>query len=142
MPFAATNPAPYPSGFNAGALGIPGLLIPIAGNPATITNIINGITDGVRGPISAIKQPQNYYWPGAFKVQENDYSGYVMAHVGGEGWRGNFGVRIVDTEENSFVNVVRPDARVRHPATSPRSAFGPLLRQPRPARLLRPRCRA
>ncbi len=36
MPFSATNPVPYPSGFNAGALGIPGLLIPIAGNPSTI----------------------------------------------------------------------------------------------------------
>jgi iron complex outermembrane receptor protein len=27
-----------------------------------------------------------------------------MAHVGGERWRGNFGVRIVDTKENAYVN--------------------------------------
>ena len=54
MPFSATNPQPYPSGFNAGALGIPGLLIPIAGNPSTIVNILNSITDGVHGPLSSI----------------------------------------------------------------------------------------
>lgn len=105
MPFSATNPTPYPSGFNAGALGIPGLLIPIAGNPTTIENILNSIKDGVHGPLSSIVTPQNYYWMGAFKVQENDYGGYVMAHVGGDGWRGNFGVRLVDTQENDYVNV-------------------------------------
>jgi iron complex outermembrane receptor protein len=31
-----------------------------------------------------------------------------MARVGGEGWRGNFGVRIADTQENAFVNVPLP----------------------------------
>jgi len=105
MPFSATNPTSYPSGFNAGALGIPGLLIPIAGDPATITSIVNNITGGVRGPVSAIVQPQNYYWTGAFKVHETDIEGYVMARVGGDRWRGNFGVRLAETEENAFVNV-------------------------------------
>jgi len=104
MPFSATNPVPYPNGFNAGALGIPGLLIPIAGNPNTIANILNAIPGGVRGPLSAIVTPQNYYWNLSFKVQENDYSGYVMSHIEGDGWRGNFGVRLVDTDEQSFVN--------------------------------------
>ncbi len=37
IPFSSVNPTPYPSGFNAGTLGIPGLLIPIAGDPQTIT---------------------------------------------------------------------------------------------------------
>ena len=45
---------------------------------------------------------------GAFKVTEKDWAGYVMARVGGEGWRGNVGVRIVRTEENAFVNVSDP----------------------------------
>ena len=85
MPFSATNPPPYPSGFSAGALGIPGLLIPIAGNPSTIDKIINSITDGVHGPLRRSSTPQNYYWNHAFKVQESDYSGYVMAQVGGDG---------------------------------------------------------
>jgi iron complex outermembrane recepter protein len=125
MPFAATNPTLYPSGFNAGSLGIPGLLIPLRGDPQTITNIINAIPGGIRGPISAIKQPLNFYWPGAFKVQEDDYSGYAMARVAGDGWRGNFGVRIVNTDENSFVNVSDPTGA--NPTDIKTSAFGPFF---------------
>ncbi|HEV2363519.1 MAG TPA: TonB-dependent receptor [Caulobacteraceae bacterium] len=108
MPFSATNPTPYPDGFNAGTLGIPGLLIPIAGDPNTIINILNSVTDPVRGPISHIVQPTNYYWPGSFKVHERDVEGYVMAHVGGDRWSGNFGVRFVDTLEDSYVNSSNP----------------------------------
>jgi iron complex outermembrane receptor protein len=104
MPFSATNPVSYPSGYNAGALGIPGLLIPIAGQPNAVANILNSIKDGVHGPLSSIVQPLNYYWNLSFKVQETDYAGYVMAHVGGEHWRGNFGVRLVETDQNSYVN--------------------------------------
>jgi len=124
FPFANTNPKPYPAGFNSGALGIPGLLIPLAGDPATIQKIINAIPGGVRGPISAIHQPLNFYWPGSFKVQENDYSGYIMGTVAGDGWRGNFGVRLVDTQENAFTNVpVSPGT----PGAITTSAFGPFL---------------
>jgi len=122
MPFADTNPTSYPSGFNAGAIGVPGLLIPIAGNPGTITSILNGITDGVHGPISSIVQPLNYYWLGSFKVDETDVAGYVMAHVGGEGWRGNFGLRIVNTNENDYVNVADPAGT--NPADITTSAYG------------------
>ena len=104
MPFSATNPQPYPSGFNAGALGVPGLLNPIAASPSSVINILNSINDGVHGPLSSIHQPLNYYWNLSFKVQENDYAGYVMAHVGGEHWRANFGARLVDTDLQSFVN--------------------------------------
>jgi iron complex outermembrane receptor protein len=107
MPFSATNPSSYPSGFGS-HLGIPGLLKPIAGDPNTIIGILNGITDGVHGPISSIKQAQNYYWLGSFKVNETDYEGYVMAKIGGEGWRGNIGVRIADTKETPHANVSDP----------------------------------
>lgn len=123
QPFSATHPVSYPSGFNAGALDIPGLLIPIHGDPGTIIGILNGIKDGVHGPISAIVQPQNYYWPGAFKVSEKSYAGYVMARLGGDGWRGNVGLRIVDTKENSFVNVSDPSGT--HPGDITTSAYGP-----------------
>ena len=122
MPFSAVNPTPYPAGFNSGALGIPGLLVPIAGRPSSIVAALNGITDGVHGPISAIKQPQNYYWPGAFKVSEQDYAGYLMARVGGDRWRGNIGLRIVDTHENAFVNVSDPAGT--NPADITTSAYG------------------
>jgi len=122
LPFSATNPVPYPSGFNAGALGIPGLLLPIAGNPQTVENILNSISDGVHGPLSSIVTPQNNYWMGTFKVHEDDYEGYIMARVGGENWRGNFGVRIADTQENAFVNV---PTSATNPNAITTSAYGP-----------------
>ncbi|HEY1753032.1 MAG TPA: TonB-dependent receptor [Caulobacteraceae bacterium] len=125
FPFAKTDPTPYPGGFNAGALGIPGLLIPIAGNTGAIQQIIDAIPGGVRGPISAIKQPLNFYWPGAFKVQENDIAGYVMAHLEGDNWRGNLGVRVVETQENAFTNVSDPSGA--NPADIKSSAFGPFF---------------
>ena len=53
-------------------------------------------------------------------MQENDYAGYVMAHVGGDGWRGNFGVRLVDTDENAFINVPTGGQR---PARNPGDIF-------------------
>jgi iron complex outermembrane receptor protein len=129
MPFSATNPVPYPSGYNSGALGIPGLLIPIAGQPSSVANILNSIKDGVHGPLSSIVQPLNYYWNLSFKVQETDYSGYVMAHVGGDNWRGNFGVRLVDTNQNSFVNTASacpnaPSTVGAPPGTICSSAYG------------------
>lgn len=127
QPFSAINPTSYPSEFNAGSLGIPGLLIPIAGDPSRITAIINGITDGVHGPISSIVQPQNYYWPGTFRVKEQDYAAYAMARVGGDGWRGNFGVRLVQTNLDSYVNVSVPSADVNNPPPGVivSSAYGP-----------------
>lgn len=123
MPFADTNPISYPPGFNAGALGIPGLLVPIHGDPSTIEAIINRINDGVHGPITTVVQPLNYYWLGAFKVRETDVDGYIMAHVGGDGWRGNFGLRIVSTDENPYVNVSDPAGT--NPADITSSAYGP-----------------
>jgi iron complex outermembrane receptor protein len=127
FPFAKTNPTLYPNGFNAGALGIPGLLIPLAGNTTSIEQIIDQIPGGVRGPISAIKQPLNFYWPGAFKVQENDIAGYVMTHLEGDNWRANVGIRIVDTQENAFVNISDPTGV--NPADIKTSAFGPFFVQ-------------
>jgi iron complex outermembrane receptor protein len=134
-PFSSVNPTPYPSGFNANALGIPGLLIPLMGDPQTITNVINAIQGGVRGPISAIVQPQNEYWPGEFKVKERDIEGYALAHLGGEHWRGNVGVRVVNTREDAFVNVpvtCTPGgvgAAACGPNVITTSAFGPWLIQ-------------
>jgi len=122
MPYSAINPTPYPSGYTSGALGVPGLLIPIAGNPGDIATVINAINDGVHGPASVIHTPQNYYWLATFKVHENDYAGYVMAKVGGDGWRGNFGVRLVETQENSYVN--SPTALSADSTQVTTSAFG------------------
>lgn len=40
-----------------------------------------------------------YMWSGATNVQEQDTAGYIMADIGGDSWKGNFGVRIVNTQE-------------------------------------------
>lgn len=40
--------------------------------------------------------------PGSnFTVNEKTYGGYVMGKLGGEGWSGNIGVRVVRTDQNS-----------------------------------------
>jgi iron complex outermembrane receptor protein len=122
VPYSAVNPTTYPSGFNAGALGIPNLLIPTAGNPNAIVSLIDSIPDALRGSVAHTVQPINYYYPWSFKVQENDFAGYVMARVGGDRWRANFGVRLVETQENAYVNV--PGNAPAGGTTITTSAFG------------------
>lgn len=122
-PFSTVSPTPYPSGYNGGALGIPGLLVPIAGDPNKIVSLINGIANPYRGGPAHTVQPANYYWPGTFRVKENDYSFYALARVGGDRWRGNFGLRLAVTEENAYVNISDPNQVHGNDITT--SAFGP-----------------
>jgi iron complex outermembrane recepter protein len=49
--------------------------------------------------------PSRFYWPGQFEVKENDSALYGMANVGGEGWSGNFGMRVAHTDNTNYVNV-------------------------------------
>jgi iron complex outermembrane receptor protein len=44
--------------------------------------------------------PLANYWPGSFAVKESVWAGYIMANLGGENWKGNIGVRYVDTQED------------------------------------------
>jgi len=63
--------------------------------------------------------PSRFYWPGQFEVKEGDAAVYAMANVGGEGWSGNFGLRVAHTDNTNYVNVSGgPD-----PITT--SLFGP-----------------
>jgi len=121
-PFSAVNPTSYPGGYSSGALGIPGLLVPIGGQPGNVATIINGITDGVHGPASSLVQAQNYYWMGSFKVHEIDTEGYVMAHLGGDNWKANVGVRVADTKETPNANIADPSGV--NPADIKTSAYG------------------
>jgi len=44
--------------------------------------------------------PLANYWPGSFAVKESVWAGYVMANLGGQNWKGNIGVRYVNTQED------------------------------------------
>jgi iron complex outermembrane receptor protein len=49
--------------------------------------------------------PSRYYWLDSFSIQENELSGYAQANIGGDHWSGNFGIRLVNTQENVLNNV-------------------------------------
>jgi iron complex outermembrane receptor protein len=123
-PYSTVNPTSYPGGYNSGTLGIPGLLVPIGGQPGNVASIINAINDGVHGPASTLVQPQNYYWMGSFKVHEVDTEGYIMGNFGGDWWHGNAGVRIADTKETPNANVAAPNAAQDTGPAITTSAYG------------------
>ncbi len=63
-----------------------------------LQNIYNALPAAVRARI--INPPEN------FTINEKTYGGYVMAKFGGDGWRGNLGVRIVKTDQTSTGNLI------------------------------------
>jgi iron complex outermembrane receptor protein len=112
--FPAYNGGLYPSDFASG-LG--------AGPLTNIWQLTEAsIAQYVAANVST--GPSRYYWPGESHVKENDWAAYVMANVGGEGWAGNFGLRVVSTHEYSLVNV----SGGSNPITT--SAFGPYTPTP------------
>ena len=50
-------------------------------------------------PASVRARVPNY--SAIFDIEEKGYAGYVMGEFGGDGWRGNAGVRIVETKQTS-----------------------------------------
>ncbi|MDE1986315.1 MAG: TonB-dependent receptor [Alphaproteobacteria bacterium] len=100
----------YPSNF-ASAFKIPGMLTDVPlGNTAEIENLLFNNTSWRSYPQSpaAISNPKNgrFDWQLSLNVEEQDTAGYAMANIGGENWKGNFGVRVVKTDEtiNQYVN--------------------------------------
>jgi iron complex outermembrane receptor protein len=51
----------------------------------------------------------------SFSITEKTYGGYLMGKLGGEGWRGNVGVRYVRTEQTSRGNITSPDGSIDNP---------------------------
>jgi iron complex outermembrane receptor protein len=100
----------YPSDF-ADSFKTSGMLtnVPL-GNTALIEKLLFNNTSWRGYPQSpaAVSNPKNgrFDWPDSMNLQETDLAAYAMATFGGEGWKGNFGVRVVDTRENvkPFVN--------------------------------------
>ena len=50
-------------------------------------------------PASVRARVPNY--SAIFDIEEKGYAGYVMGEFGGDGWRGNVGVRVVETKQTS-----------------------------------------
>jgi iron complex outermembrane receptor protein len=100
----------YPADF-ADSFKIPGMLTNVPmGNTALIENLLfhnNGWRPYPQTP-AAISNPANgrFDWPASMNMSEQDTAAYVMANIGGDHWKGNFGVRIVNTRESihQYVN--------------------------------------
>jgi len=92
---AAWDGALYPSdfghGFGLGAGSVPPMWLQ---NP-----------DAVRDFIYAHGVTTEAYWPGEFSVNEKTTAGYAMANLAGENWRGNVGLRLVNTKQRVNYNV-------------------------------------
>ncbi len=100
----------YPSDF-ASAFKIPGMLTDVPqGNTAEIETLLFNNTSWRPYPQSpaAISNPKNgrFDWQLSMDMTEQDTAAYAMANIGGDNWKGNFGVRIVKTAEtiNQYVN--------------------------------------
>ncbi len=89
---AVWSGALYPSNFGS-ALG---------GGPGFLTNIWYPNWSLVQSEVMPQVTPYSplaFYWPGSFRTEEKDLAGYVMANLGGDNWKGNVGLRLVDTDE-------------------------------------------
>lgn len=95
----------YPSGYAGDLPGNGNMLtnVPL-GDPAKIANYLYTQANwrGYTLTPAQTVNPANerFYWQGSMGVLEEDWAAYLMADVGGERWKGNFGVRIVETGEN------------------------------------------
>ena len=112
LPLLATGcGGPCTSGdFSSGGT-TPGDFLENVAEPGTLTDywvvdrgllqrIYNGLPASVRARV--INPPENY------SITEKAYGGYAMAKIGGEGfgYRGNFGVRVIRTDQTSRGNQI------------------------------------
>lgn len=94
----------YPANYG-NSLGVSGMLtgVPL-GDISKIENILYTspswrpyyLTPDSNGIVRAAR----YDWTSSSNVGETDVAGYLMANIGGDNWKGNFGVRIVNTQED------------------------------------------
>jgi iron complex outermembrane receptor protein len=102
----------YPADF-ASDFKIPGMLTNLPrGNTALIETLLFNNTSWRPYPQTpaAISNPANgrYDWPASMHLKEGDFAAYAMANIGGDHWKGNFGVRVVNTREYIYQYVNAP----------------------------------
>jgi iron complex outermembrane recepter protein len=103
VPLPSWNGQAYPGNFLSG-------LNPPAGYPANFWQLDpNAVYAWQQMYDPAVTSEQQ--WGNEFSVQEKTSAAYAMADVGGTGWHGNFGVRVVRTRENVLsYSLPEPDA--------------------------------
>ena len=67
-------------------------------DPSKLTALLNAVPGATDNRIP--NPPYN------FSINEKTYGGYGMAKFGGEGWRGNVGVRVITTRQRTTGNIV------------------------------------
>jgi len=99
-PLPVWGGATYPSNFGSGLNAGPGLLG--AGN---VWQINPAAIQAWANQYDLAGGPNTENWPGELDVLEKDTAVYAMANVAGDAWRGNFGVRLVHTNQATITNV-------------------------------------
>jgi len=105
----------YPSDF-ADSFKIPGMLTDVPlGNTAMMEKFMfnpsNTSWRSYPQTPDAVSNPKNgrFDWQLSLNVAEQDWAGYAMANIGGDHWKGNFGVRVVETTEDIHQYVNNPN---------------------------------
>ena len=112
---SACQPVPCAASNFAGGL-TPGTSSRTSDGPATVAQYWQVNRSAVESILfhSSTSRPRPasgriYYPQQNFSVNEKTYGGYVMGDFEGGGWRGNVGVRIVRTEQESNGNLITND---------------------------------
>ena len=113
-----TYPGNFGNGFGAGA--------------GTLTNVWqlspSAVEDWVKQYANSGGFASTENWPAEFSVKEKDSAAYGMVNLAGSKWRGNVGLRIVQTKQSSLSNVSNNDPSiVLTPADNSHGLFTPTL---------------
>lgn len=92
---AAWDGTMYPGNFGRGFGGGDDFLRNLWRLPANV----------VEATVKGNAHPTDHYWPGEFVVRERVTAGYAMANLSGHRWRGNVGVRLVQTKQDVNFNI-------------------------------------
>lgn len=88
----------FPSNFGSGA----GVSAPF--NLSVSQNALDALVSSMIASTGKTAQQRVFgggpYGGAFFNITEDTYGGYVMAHIGGTNWKGNFGVRVVHTKDD------------------------------------------
>ncbi|MEQ8309421.1 MAG: TonB-dependent receptor [Sphingopyxis sp.] len=98
------NGAPCTSADFATGGGMPGDFLDNIASPGTLTDYWRVDPAKLRAIYAAQTAPgtDRFLVPGnSYSINEKAYGGYGLAKFGGEGWRGNVGVRVIRTDQTS-----------------------------------------